>query len=217
MARTSSKKEDKKNEIDETTTKSSTTKKIEKVEPTAENNIEDLKNILQDLKIVLTNLGVNISELEVSLSPESANKKENKEIVDEGPKDSDTLLISETQSKVVLPYKIKDIEKILEENKKYKTIQDVIDGEYTFPIDKYKNSSKSRFKEAYNLMRKKEKASVFDSLSLATEVIFNSSLNPAVITACNNLDQLDVYLDCLSSNELNKFNYFKVKYEIVPK
>ena len=45
MARTSSKKEDKKNEIDETTTKSSTTKKIEKVEPTAENNIEDLKNI----------------------------------------------------------------------------------------------------------------------------------------------------------------------------
>jgi len=66
-------------------------------------------------------------------------------------------------------------------------------------------------------MRKKEKASVFDSISLATEVVFNSSLNPAVITACNNLDQLDVYLDCLSSNELDKFNYFKVKYEIVPK
>ena len=49
-------------------------------------------------------------------------------------------------------------------------------------------------------MRKKEKASVFDSISLATEVVFNSSLNPAVITACNNLDQLDIYLDCLSSN-----------------
>lgn len=208
-----------------TTAKKENPKKVEKAEQSEpeinniknENNIEDLKNILQDLKIVLTNLGVNISELEVSLSPESANKKENKEIVDEGPKDNDTLLISETQSKVVLPYKINDIEKILEKNKKYSTIQDVIDGEYTFPIDKYKNSSKSRFKEAYNLMRKKEKASVFDSLSLATEVIFNSSLNPAVITACNNLDQLDVYLDCLSSNELDKFNYFKVKYEIMPK
>ena len=208
-----------------TTTKKENTQKVKKAEQSEpeinniknENNIEDLKNILQDLKIVLTNLGVNISELEVSLSPESANKKENKEIVDEGPKDSDTLLISETQSKVVLPYKINDIEKILEKNKKYSTIQDVIDGEYTFPIDKYKNSSKSRFKEAYNLMRKKEKASVFDSLSLATEVIFNSSLNPAVITACNTLDQLDIYLDCLSSNELDKFNYFKVKYEIMPK
>lgn len=208
-----------------TTAKKEKTQKVEKAEQLEpeinniknENNIEDLKNILQDLKIVLTNLGVNISELEVSLSPESANKKENKEIVDDGPKDSDTLLISETQSKVVLPYKISDIEKFLDKNKKYKTIQEVIDGEYTFPIDKYKNSSKSRFKEAYNLMRKKEKASVFDSLSLATEVIFNSSLNPAVITACNNLDQLDVYLDCLSSNELDKFNYFKVKYEIMPK
>ncbi len=211
-----------------TTAKKENSKKVEKVEQleteikdvkndNKENNIEDLKNILQDLKIVLTNLGVNISELEVSLSPESASKTETEKIVDEGPKDSDTLLISETQSKVVLPYKINDIEKILEKNKKYSTIQDVIDGEYTFPIDKYKNSSKSRFKEAYNLMRKKEKASVFDSLSLATEVIFNSSLNPAVITACNTLDQLDIYLDCLSSNELDKFNYFKVKYEIMPK
>ena len=232
MTRTSNKKEDKKNEIDETTSKSSATKKAkksdktekvekkaEKIETTAENNIEDLKNILQDLKIVLTNLGVNISELEVSLSPEATNKnkKTDEEIVDTTLKDSDTLLISETQKKVVLPYKIDDIEKILEKNKKYSTIQEVIDGEYTFPIDKYKNSSKSRFKEAYNLMRKKEKASVFDSLSLATEVIFNSSLNPAVITACNNLDQLDIYLDCLSSNELDKFNYFKVKYEIMPK
>ena len=229
MARTSNKKEENKDEIKKTTTKSSTTRKkqksdkIEKVESTtsenSEKNIEDLKNILQDLKIVLTNLGVNISELEVSLSPESTNKTEKsaKKTIDNSPKDSDTLLISETQKKVVLPYKIKDIEKILKENPKYKTIQDVIDGEYTFPIDKYKNSSKSRFKEAYNLMRKKEKASVFDSLSLATEVIFNGSLNPAVITACNNLDQLDVYLDCLSSNKLDKFNYFKVKYEIMPK
>ncbi len=219
MARTSKKKEDEKTKIEKKPTKSSTTTKSKKVEIKAENNIEDLKNILQDLKVVLTNLGVNISELEVSLAPESTTKEKNKtkEIVEEGPKDSDILLISETQKKVVLPYKIEDLEKILKKNKKYQTLQDVIDGEYTFPIDKYKNSSKSRFKEAYNLMRKKEKASVFDSLSLATEVIFNSSLNPAVITACNNLDQLDVYLDCLSSNELDKFNYFKVKYEIVPK
>ena len=184
-----------------------------------ETNLEDLKNILQDLKNVLTNLGVNISELEVSLASDKNEEKNSndEEKVDEQPKDSDVLLISETQGKVVLPYKIEDVEKILDKNKSYSNIQDVIDGEYTFPIDKYKNSSKSRFKEAYNLMRKKEKASVFDSISLATEVVFNSSLNPAVITACSNLDQLDIYLDCLSSNELDKFNYFKVKYEIVPK
>lgn len=177
-------------------------------------NMEDLKDILQDLKTVLSNLGVNISQLEVSLSSSQETSEEKK--ADE-PTDNDTLLISEIQNKVVLPYKIKDVEKALSENSQYKTIEDVINLEYTLPLDKYKNSTKSRFKEAYNLMRKKEKASIFDSLSLATEVTFNNLLNPAIITACQNLDQLDVYLDCLSSNKLDKFNYFKVKYEILPK
>lgn len=205
MAKASSKKTKK----DSVTEKPKETKSNEN-----QKNMEDLKDILQDLKTVLSNLGVNISQLEVSLSSSQETSEEKK--ADE-PTDNDTLLISETQNKVVLPYKIKDVEKALSENSQYKTIEDVINVEYTLPLDKYKNSTKSRFKEAYNLMRKKEKASIFDSLSLATEVTFNNLLNPAIITACQNLDQLDVYLDCLSSNELDKFNYFKVKYEILPK
>ena len=177
-------------------------------------NMEDLKSILEALKNTLSNLGVNISQLEVSLASNKEIQEVNKS---DEMTDSNTLLISETQSKVVLPYKIEDVKKILNENSKYETLQDVINVEYTLPINKYKNSSKSRFKEAYNLMRKKEKASIFDSLSVATEMTFNNSLNPAVITACENLDQLDVYVDCLSTNELDKFNYFKVKYEVLPK
>lgn len=177
-------------------------------------NMEDLKSILEDLKNTLSNLGVNISQLEVSLASNKEIQEVNKS---DEMTDSNTLLISETQSKVVLPYKIENVKKILNENSKYETLQDVINVEYTLPIDKYKNSSKSRFKEAYNLMRKKEKASIFDSLSVATEMTFNNSLNPAVITACENLDQLDVYVDCLSNNDLDKFNYFKVKYEVLPK
>lgn len=208
-----------------TSKKAKETEKVEKTETVAESkkdvevtekpkNMEDLKGILEDLKTVLSNLGVNISQLEVSLSSNKETPEANKS---EEMTDSNTLLISETQSKVVLPYKIEDVKKILNENPKYETLQDVINVEYTLPIDKYKNSSKSRFKEAYNLMRKKEKASIFDSLSVATEMTFNNLLNPAIITACQNLDQLDVYLDCLSSNELDKFNYFKIKYEILPK
>ena len=211
-----------------TSKKAKEAEKIEKVETIEENienakstentektkNIEDLKSILEDLKNTLSNLGVNISQLEVSLASNKEIQEVNKsdEITD-----SNTLLISETQNKVVLPYKIEDVKKFLNENSKYETLQDVINVEYTLPIDKYKNSSKSRFKEAYNLMRKKEKASIFDSLSVATEMTFNNSLNPAVITACENLDQLDVYVDCLSNNDLDKFNYFKVKYEVLPK
>ena len=219
MARTSNKKtkEVEKNETAETVTESLESTKVVETNGNTK-NIEDLKDILEDLKNVLSNLGVNISQLEGSLS---SNKETSETTItannSEEMTDSNTLLISETQSKVVLPYKIKDVKKILDENSKYETLQDVINVEYTLPINKYKNSSKSRFKEAYNLMRKKEKASIFDSLSVATEMTFNNSLNPAVITACENLDQLDVYVDCLSSNELDKFNYFKVKYEALPK
>lgn len=220
MARTSKKaketeKIEKEKKVEKTETVAESKKDVEVTENTEkQKNVEDLKGILEDLKTVLSNLGVNISQLEVSLSSNKETPEANKS---EEMTDSNTLLISETQSKVVLPYKIEDVKKILNENPKYETLQDVINVEYTLPIDKYKNSSKSRFKEAYNLMRKKEKASIFDSLSIATEMTFNNLLNPAIITACQNLDQLDVYLDCLSSNELDKFNYFKIKYEILPK
>ena len=65
-------------------------------------------------------------------------------------------------------------------------------------------------------MRKRQKASLAESLSLALELCFNNSLNPAIITACKNLDELDTYLDCLSENEVDKFDLFDIKYEICP-
>ena len=67
-------------------------------------------------------------------------------------KDNRVLLISETQKKVFLPYNTEDLEKILQKKKKYNSIQEVIDNEYTIPISKYKNPTLSRFKEAYKLM-----------------------------------------------------------------
>lgn len=175
------------------------------------NNTEDkdilssLKNALKNLNPILKNLENHITELENSLLNES-------DIVD-----NPTLLISEIQNKVVLPYTISELQQVLNKNNNYKSLQDIIDNVYTIPIDRYKNSFKSRFKETYNLMRKKENSSVWDSIELALELSFNNLLNPAIITACKNLDELDVYLDCLSSNELDKFNLFNIKYEILPK
>lgn len=166
--------------------------------------LSDLKNALKNLNPILKNLENNITELENSLLNES-------DIVD-----NPTLLISEIQNKVVLPYTISELQQVLNNNNNYKSLQDVIDNVYTIPIDRYKNSFKSRFKETYNLMRKKENSSVWDSIELALELSFNNLLNPAIITACKNLDELDVYLDCLSSNELDKFNLFNIKYEILP-
>lgn len=131
--------------------------------------------------------------------------------------DNNTLLISEIQNKVVLPFSVSELEKDLEENTNYTDLQDIIDTKYTIPLDKYKNATLARFKEAYNLMRKKENASIASSLDLALELTFNNLLNPAIITACKNLDELDIYLDYLSSNELDKFKIFDIKYEMLPK
>ena len=130
--------------------------------------------------------------------------------------DNRILLISEKKNKIFLPYTIKELNKIIEHNRKYTNLQEIINKRFTLPLDRHKNSIISRFKETYNFMRKKEKASITDSLDFALELAFNSKLNPAVILACKNLEELDAYLDCLELDELNKFDYFEIQYEFSP-
>lgn len=131
-------------------------------------------------------------------------------------KDNNVLVISEIKGKVFLPYTVNEVNTLFEKNKKYADIQEVIDNDFVVPIERYKNSAISRFKEAYNLMRKKEKASRRESLDVAVEVAFNGSLNPAIITACKNVAELDDYLDCLESDSLDNFKKFEIRYEVLP-
>ena len=131
--------------------------------------------------------------------------------------DNNTLKISETQNKVFLPYKIYELKKILEENpNEYVSIQDIINKNYIISLDRYKNATFARFKETYNLMRKREKSSFSEALDLALEMTFKNNLNPAIITSCNNLAELDMYLDCLEENKLDKFKVFNIEYEMMP-
>lgn len=130
--------------------------------------------------------------------------------------DNDTLIISDTNKTVILPYKIADLEKKLQKSKKYKTLKDVVDAEYTIPIDTFKNPVKSRFREAFQLIKKKEHGSLKEAVGLGFELMFQSNLNPAVIAACKDLDELDIYLDCLDDNELDKFSCFKISYAVPP-
>ena len=128
-----------------------------------------------------------------------------------------TLIISEVQGKVILPYKLSDVKEILlNDNDKYKSIEDVIQDLFTRPISNYKISSLARFREAYTLMIEKEKSSKIKALSLASELFSNFNLHPAIITACNSLDELDIYLACLEDNTLDDFHFFDIKYEIAP-
>jgi len=128
-----------------------------------------------------------------------------------------TLIISEIDNKVLLPYQNTEIISILRNpNLDFKNEQEIIDKYYTLPHTKYKASSISRFKEAYKLVREKEKGSIIQALELSIELFSNYNLHPAVITACKNLNELDVYLSCLEYNELDDFNFFKTEFKISP-
>lgn len=130
-------------------------------------------------------------------------------------KDNDTLFISQEEGKVYLPYKVADLQ---EELKLYPnvTLKQLIKVKYIQPLDRYKFSIKARFNEAYELMREKEKKSASASIMLGLELMFEFNLHPAIITACKNLDELDIYLDCLDDNELEKFTCFKIAYKALP-
>ena len=130
---------------------------------------------------------------------------------------NDTLLISETLGKVILPYTAKEVETIMEKNNdKYQNLDDVIESEFTKKLTDYKIQSVSRYKEAFKLAKEREKYSFKDAISLGAEMFGKKYLHPAIISACKNLDELDVYLDCLEKNELEDFKIFKIKYELYP-
>lgn len=127
------------------------------------------------------------------------------------------LVISEKQGKVILPFTYSEIEHFFEDHKEqYSDVEEVIEKKYTKPLKYYKNSAMSRFKEAYKLVTQREQGSVKDALMLATEMFFTYNVHPAIITACRNLNELDIYLSCLEYDELDDFHFFKIIYEIAP-
>lgn len=132
-------------------------------------------------------------------------------------KDNNTLLISEIKDKVILPYKVSELKEILTNSENhYSDMQTIIDEKYTVPLIRYRYASISRFRETFILMKERENASLLDCLDLALELMRNRYVHPAIITACKNSDQLDVYLDCLETNELDDFPFFEIKYELYP-
>lgn len=143
-------------------------------------------------------------------------KNSNSHLIPNVYKDNNVLLISEVQGKVFLPYKIDDLNKIIEHNKTFKDINELIEKNYVIPITRFRIPAIARFRESFELMKYKEKAPLPQCLSLSLELSMNSLLNPAIISACKNLDELDIYLDYLENNELEKFKIFEIKYEMFP-
>ena len=132
-------------------------------------------------------------------------------------KDNGTLLISEIQNKVCLPYTVEEVEnRLCEKADQYKTAQEVIEKEFTRELSEYKDLHVARFREAVKLLTERENFSKIDGYHLGIELFGMRYLHPAIISACKNLDELNVYLDCLDKNELDDFKIFKIKYELYP-
>lgn len=168
------------------------------------NNIELTPNVVSEKVLDETEIKNKINKLQNNINHENLHLNEN------------VLLVSEKNKNVVLPYSTVELEIFFSDHpEKYSSIQDIIDKEYTLPLKYYKHAAISRFKEAFYLARKKSKLSFLKSLSFANEVFFNSNLNPAIITACRNVDELYIYLSCLDDNALDKFNCFKIVYDTI--
>ena len=162
----------------------------------------------------------NINNFEIQKSEEkisNVNNLENQEPKEEITIQENTLIISEKTKKVFLPYSFSSLENLYAANpEEYSSVEDIIKKDYTLPLDLFKIPSVSRFREAYKLMREKENSSFKEALDLSFELFFNYNLHPAIISACRNLDELDIYLDYLADNETHKFNCFKIIFEITP-
>ena len=99
------------------------------------------KGILAKLEIFEKDLKIVLDEIKVA---ENSTKSNN------------NLIISEIEGKVYLPYTKEELnQKIQKANNA--NIDEVIAENFVVPIEKYKNSIRSRYHEGYNLMRNKEK------------------------------------------------------------
>lgn len=139
-------------------------------------------------------------------------------IIKEASTNNDTLIISEKQNKIFLPYTIDELEKYLKSYPEvYTSLVEVVDQEFILPFDTFlKHPARARFSETYNLIRNRQGKSIFSALIYAFKLIGRYNLNPAIIAACKTETQLDTYLYYLNSNDLGQFKLFKIIYEINP-
>ena len=138
--------------------------------------------------------------------------------IEQGSYDNETLLISERTEKIYLPYKTTELLNYIHSYPNlYKSLSDVVKQEFVLPYTYFvEHPSKSRFSEAYNLIRNREGKNVISATAFAIRMSHKRNLNPAIIASCKTKSELDNYLYCLNSNKLDKFKAFKIAYEVNP-
>ena len=192
--------------------------KKKEIEANPENNYdyaEILTTINQNTLTVETFLHSLLQFTEFNFSDNSSTDIEKETNIENMDLNENTLIISELSGKVILPYTKNDLENIKAKDSQ-KNYDEIIQENYTLSIDLFKIPFVARFREAFKLARFKEHKSIKFAFDLGTELLFNYNLHPAIISACRNLDELDIYLDYLENNETENFKCFSIIFEIPP-
>lgn len=184
----------------------------------------DSKNKLNNLITNIANknlVNLNVEENKTIVDTTSINNiPVDESLIQEFDKEEhpeNTLVVSEKEGIVLLPFTLREINTIYIENRdKYTSFKQIIEEKFTVKFDEYRNPALARFREAFKLMRIKERASVIKAFELGMELFFNYNLHPAIISACKSLDELDIYLDYLEDNETHKFDCFKIIFDMAP-
>ena len=168
--------------------------------------------------IMLADIEVDRFVKRINSSNDKKSEEVSEEISDGNIQNNNTLIISEKDNKVFLPYTVSEIQSYMEKYpKEYKSLEYVINKEFILPLDYYtKHPSLARFREAYSLIRDREAKSVFDALKYALNIMFKYDLNPAIISACKTEEALNLYIECLENKDLFKFNLFKIEFRLNP-
>ncbi len=132
--------------------------------------------------------------------------------------DNETLVISEKNNKIYLPYKMSEINNYINSYPgTYSSPSDVVRQEFILDLSDFmKHPSRTRFQETYTLIRNRDGKSVASAILYGLKLTKKSNLSPAVIAACKHQDELEVYLNCLNENKLSDFKAFNIIYEINP-
>lgn len=168
--------------------------------------------------IMLADIEVDHFVKRINSSNDKKSEEVSEELSDGNIQNNNTLIISEKDNKVFLPYTVSEIQSYMEKYpKEYKSLEYVINKEFILPLDYYtKHPSLARFREAYSLIRDREAKSVFDALKYALNIMFKYDLNPAIISACKTEEALNLYIECLENKDLSKFNLFKIEFKLNP-
>ena len=121
------------------------------------------------------------------------------------------LIINKSLGIAILPYSAADLDEVFLDNpEQYSSIEDIINQIYTVDLKDFENTSFSRYKEAFKLAKEKSNYTFSQATNFAKRFLVESDVTTIIIAACQNVEELEFYIECLNNNKPHDFHFFKI-------